>query len=960
MESRRNSSSMIAVVLCLSWMISFVRGEVGSFNTASTHSADQHHHNNNKADDNDMMKELKEIVSFLSEKIDDSDARIRSLEEKVDAQEGVIQNLVGDVNDASSFHRFLESDDSDCLPKLSKTLLGTHCDFHHVSRFHNRTYFNDDVVFNENVEFDANATNCLPTYNSTTRMCRYDNNITFGNGTILFENDVRFNDTVEFDDDVSFRDRVTMEHDVDFNNGGQVTFNKPTKFTDDLLIKNEDHDIEFKIEDRVKVKFYQDRTMEVDAYVDFYKDVEIKKDLQVNEKLRVKKKATLDDLELYGYLWVDGYTRLDGDLEANNHATVKKGLTVDSGGLDVTKDGAHIVGTSELDGTLKLHGDGYVDQKFNVNGKLTARSVLIDDNWNHNRNLQQTADGYGQVKHPPTRAPVPHPTQAPVSVPLLEVRGDADIDGSLHANEIRSSDINFDTNKNEVDLDQIVNQVKVELREASMVFGDLAVINNFNQEEAVLTEKRMVELMNSANLKVDTITANKAIIDGKNFPVTDDGDPITSEEIVRLLRNQNLSVNSLEANTADIGDRLYPHTDPVPPPVPDNDITSDEIVLLLKGQRLDVQAITADTATIADEVYPLPTSPPINSPSVIDLDQIVKELKVYKGEVTIPKLVSIDLDVISAVEPSNDNSLGYITSTGRLRLNGANVAVDEDIVNLQNEIKAVQESTEDNNDNEGVTTEEIVQALQGASLSIYSLEASSSISKSGAEVATMDDMNDLVGEVMLAADSNTAAPASCMCGAADIESVVTPTFVQDMVDKTYVESLGFTTENLVDKTYVESLGFTTEEAMREAMAELDLGIDCTCTEADVQENIDKIFLDSLGVTFKDDVPEGCTCSSYDIEQVVSADYIESMMLEMDVSFGETEVSCTCSEEDIMSVVTYDYIVGQGFNDEVPECVCEIEDTQIEGIISQSYISGLGFLDTCPCGGTDDGGDGGGV
>lgn len=692
---------MIAVILFLSCMIGFVRGEVGSLNTtatvtaASTHNTahDSHENNYNRlrssttttsslgdhdhVSENDMMKELKEIVLFLSQKIDDSDGRIRSLEEKVKAQDVVIQNLETDVKDASSFHRFLQSENRDCLPRFrNTTAFGPRCDFDFVTSFQNRTFFNDDVVFNENVEFDSDA-NCLPTFNSTTSMCRYNNNFTFDEGNILFEHDVRFDDNVKFDEGVSFRGSVKMESDVYFNKDGDVTFNKHTKFTEDILIKNDDHDIEFKLEDKVKAKFYQDKTFEVETYTTFDKDVKLEKNLHVDGTLRVEKKSKLDDLELYGYLWVEGKTYLDGDLEVKDHATVKKGLTVESGGLDVSRDGANIVGSTDLDGTVTLHGDAYADRNFNVDGKLTACSVLIDDSNHNSRNLQ--SEGHY----------APYPTPAPVSTPLLQVRGDSDIDGTLHVNKIQSDDINGGSgNNNDIDLEELVDLVKDELREASVVFGDLKVVNYWNQqEEVVLTETRMLDILYSENLIVNTITADGATIDGKTFPVTDDsGVSITSEEILRLLKNQNLDVNSLEANNAEIGNRYYPHVDPR---VPDNDdITSDEIVGLLRGQRLDVESVTANTATIDGEVYPLSSSTN-DSPSV-NVDEIVKELKEYQGEVTISKLVSVDIDVISTVERTNDG--GSKTTTGRIRLNGVDVATSDDIKYLQNEIYAADDT----------------------------------------------------------------------------------------------------------------------------------------------------------------------------------------------------------------------------------------------------------------------------
>ena len=204
--------------------------------------------------ENTMLMELKEIVLFLSQKIDDSDARIKTLEDKIKVQDRTIESMKSDIHEASSFHRYLQSSDSDCLPMFRNTTFGPRCDFNYVTRFQDRVFFNDDVVFNENVEFDSDA-NCMPTFNSTTRMCSLNNNFTYDDGDIIFRDDVR------------------MESDVKFKNGGEVTFDKEVKFHEDVLISNKDHDIEFKVDNRVTPRFYQDYTFKVDSHSTFYKNV---------------------------------------------------------------------------------------------------------------------------------------------------------------------------------------------------------------------------------------------------------------------------------------------------------------------------------------------------------------------------------------------------------------------------------------------------------------------------------------------------------------------------------------------------------------------------------------------------------------------------------------------------------------------------------------------------------------
>lgn len=867
MESQRKTKRcLVVVMLCVSWIVGCV-GATSPLDANLRSNSSSHHHHDHEGTYNrlrsstasapslsdtesDMLNDLKDIVFLLTQKIDD-------LEVKVQAQDATIKNLKIEVNDATSFHRYLQSDDSDCLPRFRNTTFGPRCDFQYVTRFQNRTFFNEDVVFNENVEFDSDA-NCLPTFNATTRMCQYNNNFTFGEGDVQFDYDVRFTDTVKFDDDASFRDNVQFRSDVDFTNNGEVNFKKHVKFSEDVLIKNEDHDIDFKLEDRVKAKFYQDRTFEVDTHTTFYEDVSLEKDLDVDGKLEVHKKTKLDDLELYGYLWVDGFTQLEGELRANHHANVKGGLSVESGGLDVKQHGATVVGDTNVRGTFRLHGDGYVDQNFNVDAKLTTTQLLVDGV--SRRNLQSFSH------------PIPAPTPPP---PVLEVRGDTNIDGTLFANKIRSDDIN----DKEIDINQIVNLIKVELREASVVFGDVNIINNLIQEK-VLTESRMLDLMKSANLVVDKVTANSAVIGGKAVPEADD--PVTAELVLALLRNQNLSVNSITANSA--------------------------TVEKLQGKDLRVSSIDSDSmnsnaATIGGQSYP-------HSATKIDLDDIVDQLKVYNGEITIPNLVSVKIDVINALTP--DEVIPAV-----LRVDGKNVVTSDEIIDLDERINGIGSSIVDDS-RSTMSQDEIVATLRGAALTLNSLEASS-IMKGTTELTTMDDVSTMIGE---ATSDIGSSPSTCTCDSTVIESVVTSDFVQGKISGDYIASLGFVTETT--------------------------GGDCTCTESDVQANVDVSYLESLGVSFSSGEPQSCTCSSEDIQQVVDNSYIEDVVTNMGVSIGESEATCTCSEDLISAVVTRDYVADMGFIDESPECSCDVENSQIESVITKDYISAFGFLDTCPC------------
>ena len=114
----------------------------------------------------------------------------------------------------------------------------------------------------------------------------------------------------------------------------------------------------------------------------------MEKDLKVLDELTVEGKTEMDDLELWGSLWVDHEARIDGELKANHHATIKSGLTVETGKLQVKRDGAQISGTTQLDGTFRLNGFGYAKRDFDVDGKFTANRVVIDSRQSNNRNLQ--------------------------------------------------------------------------------------------------------------------------------------------------------------------------------------------------------------------------------------------------------------------------------------------------------------------------------------------------------------------------------------------------------------------------------------------------------------------------------------------------------------------------------------------------------------------------------------------
>jgi len=508
MKSRFSTTGVLAAMLCLSWVIGFAAST--SVHGVAHNNSRSHDHSLRSAaskvsslgnSDNVMLNELKEIVLFLSQKIDDSDARIESLEEKVRTQQLTIESLKSEVSDASSFHRFLQSDDGDCLPTFRNTIFGPRCDFSYVTRFQNRTFFNDDAVFNENVEFDSDA-NCMPTFNSTTRMCSMNNNFTYEAGDITFETEIEFDNDVRFDNSVRFRDSVEFEDEVDFNDDGNVVFRKSVRFEENVLIKNDHHDIEFKLEDKVFPRFYQDKTFRVDSPATFNEDVTLEENLDVEGNLKVEKMTELDDLELWGYLWVDHEARFDGDVTAFKGAAIRAGLDV-IGGLDV-KQGLTIAGTTTMNGQLELHARGSVFSDFVVEGRMNAYQVRIEDK-------TRTGDGDGNgctgnncitlggggssdeddddgfFRNLQQQTPVP---------PVLRIIGDVNVVGELTATEVNGE-------SNEVDVGQITRQVKIDLETDSLRVSSLDANRVMISGAEVATLGDVTNLIEEAQLVSD-------------------------------------------------------------------------------------------------------------------------------------------------------------------------------------------------------------------------------------------------------------------------------------------------------------------------------------------------------------------------------------------------------------------------------------------------------------------------
>lgn len=817
--------SLLPLLLCFSWMVEHVhsidssslRSNSNSNGNGKSLPTNNHNDVGRMIMNNDkMMEELKGLVSqFVDARIDSFEDMIRSQNDVIDDLRKKVVQLEKDNASSSSLHRLLQSSSTNkddieyCLPKFVQTARGGRCDVLSVTRFQNETYFNDDAIFNENVEFDTDS-DCMPTFNRTTKMCRFNNNITFDEGNILFNSTgnhslVQFeNNKTEFGRDIQFREDTTVrfESDVSFNNGGQVNFNKqttftedvtienknhdvdfrikdkvgisfdtnkhfdvhtPTQFTEDVVISNSDHDIDFTVEDKVKVLFniHDDHYVEFESYPLFHEPVKMEKNLEVKGELRVRKKSKLEDVESNGWFWVGGKTYLDGTLEAKDGVTIKKGgVIVESGGVQV-HDGIVNVTRGNLD----------------VHGVITADYVVIDGQRNANTNNDQPAhdDDRGVVVIVPTPAE------------LLTVKGgNAKIDGTLTADTIRSGNINLDDS---TIIDDIINKL----------------------QDYSLT------------LKVNRIEANTADIGGTLFPIYDELYGITSEKIVQLLEDQNLQVKTLVTERATIGDQKYPFT----------------------------------------------------------VDDIVNELITYEDVVTIPKLQSIELDVIPTILTEN----GIMREVpGTMKLNGDNVATVQDIP-----IVELTRST-------SITTDEIVSALEGAAIKVSSVEASSSLMVADVAVATMDDVTVIVNKAIddnIIASSSTESSSSCTCERSDIESIVTTEYVRDMIDEDYIRDAAVhvhgddtsggdddsdcntCSEDFVRATitseFIQELGFSTA-IESESSSSLS---SCVCNindyDTEIKDMINSSYITDLGFMITTDVDEEDR-----IKDIVNAEYISAI------------------------------------------------------------------------------------
>lgn len=115
---------------------------------------------------------------------------------------------------------------------------------------------------------------------------------------------MKFNKPTTFTEDMTI---ANTKHDIDFriqdrvgikfatDDDQQFDVRMPTYFHESVVIANEDHAIDFKIEDKVQVVFdvASDHYVEFESWTRFHEDVKLEKKLDVKGDLRARKKARL-------------------------------------------------------------------------------------------------------------------------------------------------------------------------------------------------------------------------------------------------------------------------------------------------------------------------------------------------------------------------------------------------------------------------------------------------------------------------------------------------------------------------------------------------------------------------------------------------------------------------------------------------------------------------------------------
>ena len=438
-----------------------------------------------------------------------------------------------------------------------------------------------------------------------------------------------------------------------------------------------------------------------------------------------------DDLDVYGYLWVDGRTYLEKELEVRDRVTI-----TNNGSINITN------------GSLDVHGG------------VTSNFVVIDGTrgTGHHCDDDHCDDG-GQWKYDPNPKTV------------LSVKGgNANIDGTLTADKIRSDNINVE----DTTIDDIIDKL----------------------QDSTL------------NLKVNRIEANTADMGGTFFPLYDDFYDITSDKVVELLENQNLEVKSL---------------------------------------------VVTETAIIRDQQYPQN-----NQHQPVTVEDLVKNLMTYPEVVTIPKLESIELKVRSTTLTENGITREV---PGQMKFNGDTVATVQDIT----DVERTRESLSSDSGSDSLSTEDIIAALEGATIKVAAVEASSSLMVADVEVATRDDVTAIVNKA-IEDDTNafSADSSSCTCERSDIENVVTTDYIRDILgDGTTTDCQNCSEEYIrasITSNFIEGLGFSTTSTESSS---------CVCEindyETEIKDLINSSYITEMGFLSADG-----------IQDAVNTEYISSI------------------------------------------------------------------------------------
>ncbi|KAG7367643.1 hypothetical protein IV203_030314 [Nitzschia inconspicua] len=330
--------------------------------------------------------------------VSDLVSRIQTLEDTLQEQTSTILQMQSKLEQAHHLHRFLEGND-DCLPEFKLTTDGGRCDFKNVVRFQNKTIFNDDAQFNENVEFDRDA-DCMPIAffdEHNIKTCIMKDNFTY-----IADVDFLNKTTFKNDSEVIFDKKAVFKN--------KTFFQDDAKFEDDVFIENTHKEISFKVGGKVKIEFAPDYTIHINKDTTFSKKVNIHDDLDVADDLSVDGHTYLHSATVNRDLNVEGDATVGGLLNANHGISVKGGINLRTGKLEVQRDGMHVIGHSTfvddvlMESNLEVLGEKIYSGDVTVSGALTVNGgatiyngALVDDGPPPARRLTRKLNGGGEA-----------------------------------------------------------------------------------------------------------------------------------------------------------------------------------------------------------------------------------------------------------------------------------------------------------------------------------------------------------------------------------------------------------------------------------------------------------------------------------------------------------------------------------------------------------------------------------